>query len=144
MRGFVLTIFHNGPLMSALIAWFIAQFAKVVIHLIKEREFDLSKFFASGGMPSSHSSTVTGLALSVGLRNGFESVVFAIAVIFAIIIMYDASGVRLAVSKHAKLLNDFFHGRIKDYKALNELVGHTSYEVVVGALIGIIVAVLVS
>jgi acid phosphatase family membrane protein YuiD len=139
-----LTILHNEPLISAVIAWFIAQFLKVIIHLFKEKEFDISKFFASGGMPSSHSSTVTGLALSVGLTEGFENVTFAISAIFATIIMYDASGVRLAVSKHAKLLNDFFHGRIKNYKALNELVGHTSYEVVVGALIGIIIAIIVS
>lgn len=139
-----MTIFHNEPLISAVLAWFLAQFLKVIIHLFKEKEVDLSKFFASGGMPSSHSSTVTGLALSVGLTEGFGNVTFAISAIFATIIMYDASGVRLAVSKHAKLLNDFFHGRIKNYKALNELVGHTSYEVVVGALIGIIIAIIVS
>jgi len=139
-----LTIIHNEPLISAVVAWFIAQFSKVIIHLVKHKDFDLSKFFASGGMPSSHSSTVTGLALSVGLTMGFESVDFAMAAIFATIIMYDASGVRLAVSKHAKILNDFFHGRIKNYKALNELVGHTSYEVVVGAIIGIIVAIIVT
>lgn len=139
-----MTILHNDPLMSAFIAWFIAQFSKVIIHLIREKDFDISKFFASGGMPSSHSSTVTALALSVGLKVGFESIEFAIAVIFAIIIMYDATGVRLAVSKHAKLLNDFFHGRIKNYKALNELVGHTSFEVVVGAIIGIVVAVFIT
>ncbi|GGI11276.1 MULTISPECIES: divergent PAP2 family protein [Gottfriedia] len=139
-----MTILHNEPLISAVIAWFIAQFLKVIIHLVKNKDFDLSKFFASGGMPSSHSSTVTGLALSVGLTMGFESVDFAMAAIFATIIMYDASGVRLAVSKHAKILNDFFHGRIKNYKALNELVGHTSYEVVVGAIIGIIVAIIVT
>ncbi|MEH6936276.1 divergent PAP2 family protein [Bacillus sp. JJ664] len=139
-----MTILHNEPLISAVIAWFIAQFSKVIIHLVKNKDFDLSKFFASGGMPSSHSSTVTGLALSVGLTMGFESVDFAMAAIFATIIMYDASGVRLAVSKHAKILNDFFHGRIKNYKALNELVGHTSYEVVVGAIIGIIVAIIVT
>ncbi|MGQ0439763.1 cytochrome d ubiquinol oxidase subunit II [Bacillus sp. B-TM1] len=65
----------------------------------------------------------------------------AIAAIFAIIVMYDASGVRLAVSKQAKILNEFFHGRQTEYKKLNELVGHTPYEVVVGALLGIIVGV---
>mgnify|MGYP003583753468 CR=1 FL=1 len=139
-----MTILHNEPLISAVIAWFIAQFLKVIIHLFKEKEFDISKFFASGGIPSSHSSTVTGLALSVGLTEGFGNVTFAISAIFATIIMYDASGVRLALSKHAKLLNDFFYGRIKNYKALNELVGHTSYEVVVGAVIGIIIAIIVS
>jgi len=100
------------------------------------------KFFSSGGMPSSHSSTVTALALAVGIKDGMNSTPFAIALIFAVIIMYDASGVRLAVSKHAKFLNDFFHGKVKDYKQFNELVGHTSLEVVMGALVGIITALL--
>ncbi|HDX9579992.1 TPA: divergent PAP2 family protein [Bacillus pseudomycoides] len=135
------TILHNNPLMSAVIAWFLAQFTKVIITLVKKREFDFAKFFASGGMPSSHSSTVTALALAIGIEEGFSSSLFAIATIFAIIVMYDASGVRLAVSKQAKILNDFFHGRQTNYKKLNELVGHTPYQVIVGALLGIVVAI---
>ncbi|ENQ3107934.1 hypothetical protein SAMN04488168_11196 [Bacillus sp. 491mf] len=135
------TILHNNPLMSAVIAWFLAQFTKVIINLVKNREFDFAKFFASGGMPSSHSSTVTALAMAIGIEEGMSSSLFAIATIFAIIVMYDASGVRLAVSKQAKILNDFFHGRQTDYKKLNELVGHTPYQVVIGALLGIVVAI---
>ena len=135
-------IFQNDPLMAALIAWFIAQFSKIIIHFIKTKQLDLMKFFSSGGMPSSHSSTVTALALAVGLKDGMDSTIFAVAVIIAVIIMYDASGVRLAVSKHAKFLNDFFHGKVKDYKFFNELVGHTSLEVVMGAIVGIITALL--
>ncbi|MCM3734904.1 divergent PAP2 family protein [Bacillus cytotoxicus] len=135
------TILHNNPLMSAVIAWFLAQFTKVIITLVKKREFDFAKFFASGGMPSSHSSTVTALALAIGIEEGFSSSLFAIATIFAIIVMYDASGVRLAVSRQAKILNDFFHGRQTNYKKLNELVGHTPYQVIVGALLGIVVAI---
>lgn len=135
------TILHNNPLMSAVIAWFLAQFTKVIINLVKNREFDFAKFFASGGMPSSHSSTVTALAIAIGIEEGMTSSLFAIATIFAIIVMYDASGVRLAVSKQAKILNDFFHGRQTDYKKLNELVGHTPYQVVIGALLGIVVAI---
>ncbi|WP_028400098.1 divergent PAP2 family protein [Ectobacillus panaciterrae] len=133
-------ILDNGPLMSAVIAWFLAQFAKVVIVLIKTREVDFAKFFSSGGMPSSHSSTVTALATATGFQEGVASTSFALAVIFAVIVMYDASGVRLAVSRQAKILNDFFHGRAKDYKQLNELVGHTPYQVVVGAVLGAAVA----
>ncbi|MEH7463913.1 divergent PAP2 family protein [Bacillus thuringiensis] len=135
------TILHNNPLMSAVIAWFLAQLAKVIITLVKKREFDFAQFFASGGMPSSHSSTVTALAIAIGIEEGFSSSIFAIATIFAIIVMYDASGVRLAVSKQAKILNDFFHGRQTEYKKLNELVGHTPYQVIVGALLGIVVAI---
>ncbi|MDP7980737.1 divergent PAP2 family protein [Bacillus sp. WLY-B-L8] len=135
------TILHNNPLMSAVIAWFLAQLAKVIITLVKKREFDFAQFFASGGMPSSHSSTVTALAIAIGIEEGFSSSLFAIVAIFAIIVMYDASGVRLAVSKQAKILNDFFHGRQTDYKKLNELVGHTPYQVIIGALLGIVVAI---
>ncbi|WP_020062118.1 divergent PAP2 family protein [Bacillus sp. 123MFChir2] len=135
------TILHNNPLMSAVIAWFLAQLAKVIMTLVKKREFDFAQFFASGGMPSSHSSTVTALAIAIGIEEGFSSSIFAIATIFAIIVMYDASGVRLAVSKQAKILNDFFHGRQTEYKKLNELVGHTPYQVIVGALLGIVVAI---
>ncbi|CAI8864701.1 MULTISPECIES: divergent PAP2 family protein [Bacillus] len=135
------TILHNDPLMAAVIAWFLAQLTKVIIKLVKTKEFDFAQFFASGGMPSSHSSTVTALATGVGMVEGITSAVFAIAVIFAIIVMYDASGVRLAVSKQAKILNDFFHGRQTEYKKLNELVGHTPYQVVVGAILGIVVGI---
>lgn len=136
------TIVHNVPLMAAVLAWFLAQLTKVIVTLVKTKEFDFAKFFASGGMPSSHSSTVTALATGVGIVEGVTSSVFAVTAIFAIIVMYDASGVRLAVSKQAKILNDFFHGRQTDYKKLNELVGHTPYEVVGGAILGIVVGVM--
>ena len=130
----------NGPLVCAILAWFLAQLAKVIHVLIKTREINFAKFFASGGMPSSHSATVTALATATGIEHGIDSTLFALTFIFAIIVMYDASGVRLAVSKQAKILNDFFHGKTKNYKQLNELVGHTPYQVVVGAALGIIVA----
>jgi acid phosphatase family membrane protein YuiD len=133
-------LLNNGPLISAVIAWFLAQLVKVIIALIKTKEIDFAMFFSSGGMPSSHSSTVTALATAIGFEEGMQSSTFALAIIFAIIVMYDASGVRLAVSKQAKILNDFFHGRAKDYKKLNELVGHTPYQVVAGAILGIAVA----
>ncbi|ABS22482.1 divergent PAP2 family protein [Bacillus cytotoxicus] len=135
------TILHNEPFMAAVLSWFLAQFTKVIFKLAKTREFDFAQFFASGGMPSSHSSTVTALATGVGIVEGISSAVFAVAVIFAIIVMYDASGVRLAVSKQAKILNDFFHGRQTNYKKLNELVGHTPYQVVVGAILGVVVGI---
>jgi acid phosphatase family membrane protein YuiD len=135
------TILHNDPLMAAVLAWFLAQLTKVIFKLIKAREFDFAQFFASGGMPSSHSSTVTALATGIGVVEGVTSAVFAVAAIFAIIVMYDASGVRLAVSKQAKILNDFFHGRQTEFKKLNELVGHTPYQVVVGAILGIVVGI---
>ena len=92
------TILHNDPLMAAVISWFLARFTKVVFKLVKTGEFDFAMFFASGVMPSSHASTVTAFASGVAVVEGVESSMFAIAAIFAIIVMYDASGVRLAVS----------------------------------------------
>ncbi|MFD3445695.1 divergent PAP2 family protein [Microbacteriaceae bacterium 4G12] len=132
----------NDPLIAAILAWFLAQLTKVIIAFIRTREVDISKFFSSGGMPSSHSSTVTALTTAIGIQQGLDSSLFALTVIFAIIVMYDASGVRLAVSKQAKILNDFFHGKAKDYKKLNEFVGHTPYQVIIGALLGIVVAII--
>ncbi|MBO9129109.1 divergent PAP2 family protein [Bacillus sp. 165] len=134
-------IFKNDPLVAAIIAWFLAQLAKVVIAIFRTGRFELELFFSSGGMPSSHSSTVTALATSIAIDDGVESTTFALALIFAVIVMYDASGVRLAVSHQAKILNDFFHGKMKNYKMLNELVGHTPYQVIAGAILGVVVAV---
>lgn len=98
--------------------------------------------FASGGMPSSHSSTVVALAVVIGFQEGFSSSIFALAVIFATIIMYDATGVRQAVGVQAKLLNDYFKGIRHETALLNELVGHTEFQVFVGLLLGLAVGLL--
>lgn len=132
----------NNPLLAAITAWFIAQAAKLVTGLIKTKKFDLEIMFASGGMPSSHSSTVVALAVVIGFQEGFGSSLFALATIFAVIIMYDATGVRQAVGLQAKLLNDYFKGIRHETPLLNELVGHTEFQVFVGLLLGLAVGFL--
>lgn len=132
----------NSPLLAAFTAWFIAQAAKLITGVIKNKTFDLEIMFASGGMPSSHSSTVVALAVVIGFQEGFGSSLFALATIFAVIIMYDATGVRQAVGLQAKLLNDYFKGIRHDTPLLNELVGHTEFQVFVGMLLGLAVGFL--
>ena len=129
----------NEPLLAAILAWFIAQIAKLVAQLIKTRTFELEIMLASGGMPSSHSSTVVALATVIGRIEGIGSSLFALAVIFAVIVMYDATGVRQAVGFQARLLNDYFKGIKHETPILNELVGHTPFQVIVGALLGLVI-----
>ena len=135
------SILQNDVLIVAVLAWFIAQFYKLIDNLIKNKKFDLLMMFASGGMPSSHSSTVVGLATMTGLQEGFNSTYFAIACIFAIIVMYDARGVRLAVSKQAVIINHMVKEKKFDFDKLNELVGHTPVQVIGGAILGLVVAI---
>lgn len=128
----------------ALTSWFIAQALKVVLTLLTQKKFDLYRFVGSGGMPSSHSSIVMGLSTSVGLKAGWASVSYAISLVFALIVMYDAAGVRRAVGKQAIILNKMLEDKHKhkevQEKRLKELVGHTPVEVFAGALLGIVVA----
>ncbi|OGX78872.1 divergent PAP2 family protein [Exiguobacterium sp. SH3S2] len=132
-------LLFNEPLLAAILAWFIAQAAKLVTELIRTRDFELEIMFASGGMPSSHTSTVVALATAIGRAEGLDSSMFALALTFATIVMYDATGVRQAVGFQARLLNDYFKGIKHDTPILNELVGHTPYQVIVGALLGLVV-----
>ena len=137
----------NSPLSTAIIAWFIAQFIKVLKEILFSKKIDFRRFVGSGGMPSSHSAIVTALATSIGFCDGFRSSTFAITVIFSLIVMYDAAGVRRAAGQQAKILNkivdDWGHASVSDTeKKLKELIGHTPKEVFVGALLGIVVAVL--
>jgi acid phosphatase family membrane protein YuiD len=137
-------IYRNEILNVTLISWFIAQFLKVVITLIKEGKFNIYRFVGSGGMPSSHSSLVMGLSTAVGLQKGWASTEYAITLAFALIVMYDASGVRRAVGKQAIILNQIIEDRQKHKpigeQRLKELIGHTPIEVFAGAILGILVA----
>ena len=139
-------IFQNRILLSSIFSCFLAQFIKIFTG--KEKRIDFKRIIISGGMPSSHSSFVTSLAMLVGFDKGFASTEFAITAVFAIIVMYDASGVRRAVGKQAEILNqivdDFFHGKFDQHKKLKELVGHTPKEVLFGALLGIIIGIVMS
>ena len=131
----------NRVLWAAVAGWLAAQLIKTAINLIRTREFKPSYLVASGGMPSSHSALVTGLATATARVDGPGSTYFALALVFAGVVMYDAAGVRRAVSKQAQILNrmmdDFFHERGLDVHRLGELIGHTPIEVLSGALLGV-------
>lgn len=141
---FFAELFSNEVFNASFISWFLAQALKVVITLLTKKKFDLYRFVGSGGMPSSHSSMVMGLSTAVGLKAGWDSISYGISLVFALIIMYDASGVRRAVGKQAIILNKILEDRHNHKpigeKRLKELVGHTPVEVFAGALLGIVVA----
>ncbi len=132
-------------IITSIIAWFIAQFLKVILVLIRDRKFDLERFIGSGGMPSAHSAFVVSLSVSVGITEGFGSAIFAVSMVLALIVMYDATGIRRAAGEQAKLLNQIVEkwGR-KEFPdiELKELLGHTPVQVIMGALVGILVALI--
>lgn len=129
-------------LTAALTGWFFAQLIKVILTLLKHKRFDLKRFIESGGMPSSHSAMVIALTTSLGRHEGINSSAFAVALVFSLIVMYDASGVRRAAGKQAEILNqiiqDIYHHKYKG-GMLKELIGHTPLEVLGGVVVGIIV-----
>lgn len=139
-------LLRNRVLEIAFAGWFIAQTLKVIHTLLTERRLNFRRFVGAGGMPSSHSAFVTSLATAIGQREGWDSPVTALAWVFAMIVMYDAAGVRQAAGKQAEILNqivdDLYHGgRVREDR-LKELLGHSPFEVVVGAALGVLVAVL--
>lgn len=127
----------NRSLIAPLLAWLIAQWIKTLAILLRERRLDLRLLVSSGGMPSAHSALVSALATSIGLRQGLGSPVFALAIIFAVIVMYDAAGVRRAVGRQAGILNRIFIDHNVTEKRLVELIGHTPIQVIAGAALGI-------
>src|SRR5438128_9146594 len=128
-----------------MVAWAVAQFSKPILHYVHSRRLNLRYFVTAGGMPSSHSAVVVALATRVGFDTGLSSVPFALAAIFAAIVMYDAAGVRRAVSLQARVLNRMLTEMIEvqrfNEQRLRELIGHTPYEVFVGALLGGLAAI---
>lgn len=138
-------ILHNQVLLVALVACLIAQALKLIIELGKNRKFNLRVMVETGGMPSAHSALVTALATGVGQTAGWASTEFAIAVVFAVIVMYDAAGVRQAAGKQARVLNqiidEFFQGDHHfNEERLKELLGHTPVQVIVGSILGVFVS----
>jgi len=135
---------HNRTLWVTIAAWAIVQLWKFVSALLFERKFDLTLLWAPGGMPSSHSALVSALAVSVGMNVGFDSAPFAIAVALATVVMYDAAGVRQAAGKQAQKINriveELLAGHPLNEERLRELLGHTPFQVVMGALCGILIA----
>ncbi|KAJ0441479.1 hypothetical protein HanIR_Chr16g0798211 [Helianthus annuus] len=138
---------YSVPLLSAFLAFAIAQFLKVITTWYKEKKWDPKKIVGSGGMPSSHSSTVVALAVSIGLHDGVESSSFAIAVVMAFIVMYDASGVRLHAGRQAEVLNQIVcefppEHPLSTSRPLRDSLGHTPLQVIAGAMLGFIVALM--
>ena len=123
--------------------WAVVQVTKIIIEYIKTKKINLRRLVGAGGMPSSHSAIVCSLASCVGKQYGFDSGVFAIAFIMALIVMYDATGVRRAAGKQAAILNKMLEtpqmSKIEVQGKLVELLGHTPIQVFVGAIIGFVV-----
>lgn len=151
-------ILQNTPLWLGVFAIFFAQVLKVPINFIVTRKIDWGLLTSTGGMPSSHSAAVTSLALSIGFETGFSSPIFAVAAMFASIVMYDASHVRFEAGQHAAILNEIrhdlqlFYKEIKRWPEMNDqekiedlktLLGHKKSEVFIGGLSGILLAVIV-
>jgi len=136
----------NNVIIASVCAWALAQFIKVLIGLIRKRQIDLRDFVSSGGMPSSHSATVSALTTSVAIIEGIGSVAFGISAMFALIVMYDAAGVRQSVGRQSVVLNRII-AELRDRRPIAELehnlrvfIGHTPFQVIVGSAMGIIVA----
>ncbi len=139
-------LMRNRLLHVAITSWFIAQVIKLVLTMINERRFDITKLTSSGGMPSSHSSFTVALAMGLGQTYGYDSALFAIGAVFSFVVMYDAANVRLEAGKQATLLNkivEHIEGhqtlKLQDFQ-LKELLGHTPIQVLAGAILGIVVA----
>ncbi|MBS5736660.1 MAG: divergent PAP2 family protein [Clostridiales bacterium] len=138
--------FENHVLVAALLAWLIAQLLKGILYLIQNRKMNWDRFWGSGGMPSSHAALVTSLVMSIVIEDGgISSTSFAIALVFAFVVIYDATGVRYATGEQGKVLNKINELKgdenklfEKDFK---ELIGHTKLEVFAGSVLGIAVAI---
>jgi len=128
-------------LLAPLVAWTIAQTAKVILYSVREGRLNLRVLAVTGGMPSSHSAIVMGMTTAVGKYSGITSAQFAIALIFSFVVMYDAAGLRRAAGRQAAVLNrlveDLVHMRGVQEAKLRELLGHTPVEVLVGAVLGV-------
>jgi len=140
LLSFIEDVLSNKAVVVPLIAWFTAQALKVIGVIINEKKLDFTRFIGSGGMPSSHSSLVVSLAVVIGKNYGWQSGLFGVALMFSLIVMYDAAGVRRAAGKQAKVLNKLIFSNKHDINVdekLKELLGHTPFEVLMGAALGI-------
>lgn len=167
-------LFHNYVLIAALLAWLVAQVCKTLLVLVTKKKFDAERLVGSGGMPSAHSATVCALSIAMARQVGVNSPEFAICIVLAAVVMYDAMGVRRSSGEQAKLLNKIItelhidHNAEKtiqkkltmfskdndcfaedgeeddeEIKQLKEKLGHTPLEVLAGALLGILIALIV-
>lgn len=137
-------ILDNQILLVAIAACIIAQVLKLMIDLIQNGKTSVKVLTTTGGMPSAHSALVTSLATGVGQKLGWESAEFAIATIVAVVVMYDAAGVRQAAGKQARILNQMVDELFSDdhkfnEEKLKELLGHTPVQVIAGSVLGILI-----
>jgi uncharacterized protein len=133
-------LLSNRILWTTLTAWAIAQLLKPLLEFLDTKRWNWGLWFSSGGMPSSHSALVCCGMLSVGLFHGFNTAVFALALVLAMVVVYDAAGVRREAGKHAERINilieELFSGQPISEKQLKEVIGHTPIEVIGGVLLG--------
>ncbi len=148
MRMFLRIFFGNYMLSVALLSWFTAQVCKTIINCVLSGKFDAERLWGAGGMPSAHSALVCSLFVAAAKSQGVNSPIFALSFILATIVMYDAMGVRRETGEQAKVLTDWMSEEknlelAETRKRLKEKVGHTPLEVLSGALLGILIAVIV-
>ena len=148
MKTFLIDLVHNEVLMSAALSWALAQIIKTIIHLKMTKKFVAERLIGSGGMPSCHSAAVCAMTTSLIIKEGVGSYYVAIAGLLAIVVMYDATGVRRETGNQAKVLNEFIElfknngSELSNDDKLKEFVGHTPFQVLCGALLGIAFAFL--
>ncbi|MBI3617337.1 MAG: divergent PAP2 family protein [Candidatus Omnitrophica bacterium] len=138
------SVLNNKVLIITAMVWAIAQGTKVVLGVIREKRFNFKWFIGTGGMPSSHAAGATALATTIGLQTGFDSVLFALAVVFAVVTMFDAQGVRRSAGQQAAVLNQmmdemYWKGKIGTER-LMELIGHTPLQVIIGSIFGFVLS----
>lgn len=142
----LLGIFDNKVLISALIAWSLAQVIKVPLDYLRARRWNWALLLSVGGMPSSHSTLVTSIAVGIGLYIGFETPLFAIATALAMVVIYDATGIRRQAGIHAQKINilvdELLSGHPVSERQLREVLGHTPIEVAGGVVFGLLVSIL--
>ena len=139
------SIIYNPVFVTVVIAWFLAQLLKIFTAYPEERRLKPAMFFSSSGMPSSHTSMIMSATTTIGITEGFDTVIFGLALVFSLIVMYDAAGVRYETGKQATIIN-FLIEEIKEHQEfhvekLKELIGHRPIEVLMGALLGVAVSV---
>lgn len=140
----IISLLSNIPLMTGASAFLLSQTIKVIYYFIREKEFNIMHFFESAGMPSTHSAMSASMTLMIGMTEGYASSLFAVAVVFTIIVMYDAMGVRFAAGQQAVVLNkiieDIYSEKVTEKEKMKELIGHTPFEVFVGGILGVLTA----
>lgn len=143
MNEFFVQLFTNKYLIIPILTWFFIQTFKVIWDLVTTKKFNFKRILGAGGMPSSHTAVVMSLSTLIGKEFGFNSPIFALSMVFAFVVMYDAAGVRRAAGKQATLLNKIVEtpglSDLEVQERLVEVLGHTPTQVIVGAIIGIIV-----